>query len=163
MRAQAYAIPDTTAYAARLQNSDVQRWFQTIGNVIQRDGISAAERYDPRVLSIGQQLSDAGVNDAESLAHWFASEAGVKAVMEGKAAMQHAGTAMLPALSPIGLAKMQAKGLLAKSIDWLSDKGPSLSGHAFAPEDISTGTEMGDHRPRFTARIARHRRRPGPP
>lgn len=145
VRAETYSVPTTTAYYARLQQAPVQRWFRTIGDRIESSGITSASELDSRVLPIAQQLSDAGVHDAQSLAHWFAGQAGLKAVMSGEAATTHAGTALLPSLTPVGLARMQAKGLLSKSIDWLSAKGPSLSGHFLAPEDVSTGTEMGDH------------------
>ena len=143
-RAETYAVPDTTAYYAKLQNPQVQRWIASVGKIINEQGISAAERYDPRVLAIGKQLSEAGVHDAPSLAHWLGGEVGVKAVLEGKAAMQDAGVSLLPHLTPLGLARMQAKGLLARSIDWASEKAPNLSGHVFAPGDLSTGTSMGD-------------------
>ena len=145
VRAEGYAIPDTTAMAARLQQPEMQRWVQTVGNAIEKGGsISSAERYDSRVLTMGQALKDANVHDATSLHQFLLSDAGVKAIIQGDAAMQHSGVAMLPHLTRTGWAAMQAKGLTARAIDWASEKGPDLSGHFFGPNDLSTGTEMGD-------------------
>jgi hypothetical protein len=145
VRATAYSVPNTTEYYAKLQNAGPQRWITTIGNDIQLNGISHASTLDSRVAGIESQLAEAKVHDASSLEHWMAGEAGVKAVMSGQAAAVHGTTALLPTLTRTGLAKIEAKGLLSQSINWLSEKGPSLSGHVLSPEDISTGLEMGDH------------------
>ena len=143
VHAETYAVPDTTAYYAKLQNPQVQRWISSVGKIISEQGISAAERYDPRVLQMGAALRQAGVHDAESLAHFMGGEVGMKAILEGKAAMQDAGVSLLPHLTPVGLARMQAKGLLARSIDWAAEQSPKFN-HDFTAEDVSSGSKMGD-------------------
>jgi hypothetical protein len=145
------AAGDSSAYQAFIRSSPgIQKWIQTIGGKIESGGISAAERYDPRLLKYAQGfseggqsfsgLSEAGVHDASSLEKYLMSEAGKTAILTGRAATITHGGAIAPHLSSLGWAKMTAKGGLANTIDWAADtikKEPEIP---LAAEDLNMGS-----------------------
>ena len=125
----AFSNPGWSDYmSGRLANAPVSRAIQTAGDMLQKGQGSAFRTVFARNIGpLYDQLVADGVNDADGLRDWLSSQAGLKAVLEGRAGRSASGVTLLPHLSPIGLARTGVRGALRTSLDNLIDNPHELS------------------------------------
>jgi hypothetical protein len=126
-RAEMYNAGNATDWVSTVDSlagkSAVQRHFAQIADAVNKDGWEAAVAKDPRLGTYYQGMAkDLGGNvTSDSIKDWYASQAGMSAVLSGKAAASAQGVAMFPHLSVMGAARADIRGALTKTIDFAND------------------------------------------
>jgi hypothetical protein len=104
------------------------RLYRAIADTANAHGFGALNRIDPRLLKLAEPLAqfhqayDVPVT-ADSVSRFFHSTAAAKAVIEGGAAEVTKAGPLFPQLSVLGQAKVAARGLLARPVDFLAERG----------------------------------------
>ena len=122
-----YTAGNASDYEALINNwadrGAAQRYLETAAKTINEKGYGALQDQFPTLARVSGQLADAGVDSPESLKNWLSSQAGMYAILSGKAARLSGTAAILPHLSPLGLAKLSAKGVFQNGVNFLADRG----------------------------------------
>lgn len=136
-----YLAGDASKVDTILRSSSVQRYVSHVGSLLQNGDVAALGRFDPMLETVGQQLADQGVNDAESFGQWLSGEAGLGAVLRGDVAREAAGVAIMPHLTLAGWLGAGTKEALQSGLDRLIDgKVGDLADHV----DVSNGGVDGE-------------------
>ncbi len=134
-RAGLYGAGNMTDWESAVRNvSDqgaAQRFLERASSLINNGDWRGAQNLDPHILNYAQDVIDhangADVT-ADSLKDYFASRAGMSAILSGKAAREAQGAMIFPHLSALGAAKVAAKGVLTKTIDFMADANVDQEG-----------------------------------
>ena len=126
--------------------SSVQRYFSKMSEAINSGSVKQIETLNPSMVNhFAEILKDnpEGLTP-DKLRQWYGSQAGMAAILGGKAARDADGVKIFPHLSSFGNARMTAKGLLAKTIDFAADASVDadkslaiLKAHKLIPEDLA--------------------------
>ncbi len=157
-----YTAGNSSDYEALINNwadrAGAQRWMDTVTKTINEKGYGALQDVDPRLAKVSGQLADAGVDSPDSLKTWLSSQAGMSAVLGGKAARLSGTAAIMPHLSASGLARLTAKGVFKSGVDFLADRGTDADEvvNALKSEPLHAGDLAGMSGPSGVAMDALH-------
>ena len=99
----------------------VRRHMDVAGSFLERGDRAGLIEFDPRYANISTTLVNEGVDSATKLQAWYEGQAGLDAILTGRASGFTAPTSLMPRLTPTGFAAAQAKGAMKKVIDYTAD------------------------------------------
>jgi hypothetical protein len=102
-------------------NPNVDRAIKDVADTLNQGGAGALIERWPRLAPVAEQLVKEGVDSPEKLTEWFKGNAGMSALLTGRATgVSHAVPQMLK-LNLREAAFLDLKGGLKKAIDWMAD------------------------------------------
>lgn len=121
-----YLASDAARVGEILDKPNAARLLSEASAALNEGGAGALIRRFPRFAPVAQHLVDDGVTNAAEIKEWFQSEAGLRAIFEGKVggfAPKGLDGAVVPNISRLGLAENTLKESTRKLIEFGADKG----------------------------------------
>lgn len=116
-----YLVRDAEDVARLAQKPTVQRWINDVSDRLATgDAASLMERY-PRSAYAVEQLVKDKVKTPEQLTEWLQGAAGVQSLLTGRVSGFATSAPTMPMLTRVGRVRLEAKGALKKTIDFMAD------------------------------------------
>ena len=153
--AAAHVAGDASRATDLLNKGDHLRAVNYIADhFLSKGDYAGIARFDPRLEPIIPDLAKEGITDAAGLKKYFASEAGLGAMLTGKAAWLSHTQAIVPHLSVAGVAKAGLKNVMQTGLDKIADGNVKPLDDALDVGDVA-GEGTAGHQNLVAAKIAK--------